>query len=390
MTAQQQAHGRPTPLHALHTERRARFAPFAGYALPVSFPPGILAEHRHTRTAAGLFDVSHMGQADLEADPACLETLFPADIAGLNAGRLLYTILLNPQGGIIDDLIIARLSGSLFRIVINAAGAENVCAHIAQSLAGRATLRPRPDLALLALQGPLSAPALGSLSPKAVRLPFMAAAALDLAGHACLVSRSGYTGEDGYEISIPAEGAETLARQLLAQDGVKPAGLGARDSLRLEAGLCLYGSDIDETTSPLEAGLLWTIPPRRRAEANFPGAAALAAQIENGARRRRIGLKIKSPRPVRAHAEILDANRRPAGLVTSGGIAATCDSPIAMGYVRTGCDSPGSPLFVRARDSLLPAEAHRLPFRPHRYHRPKPNPSTTRERHERNLLHRSA
>ena len=272
-----------TPLDALHRRLGAKMVPFAGYAMPVQYPAGVLAEHLHTRTGASLFDVSHMGQLSLAGDDAAaaLERMVPGDLQSLKPGRQRYTLLLNEAGGIIDDLMVANLGDRLL-VVANASRKELDAHHIAEALHGDATLLQHPDRALLALQGPAAAPALAALCPDAAALPFMGAAATTIVGIPATITRSGYTGEDGYEISVHTDDAERLATILLDLPGVRPAGLGARDSLRLEAGLCLYGSDIDELTTPIEANLAWTIGKRRRAARDFPGAAAILDQLEHG------------------------------------------------------------------------------------------------------------
>ncbi|WP_264798747.1 glycine cleavage system aminomethyltransferase GcvT, partial [Acetobacter peroxydans] len=298
-----------TPLFSLHTALGARMVPFAGYAMPLQYAEGIMAEHRHTRTQAGLFDVSHMGQVRLRArsgavrDAAlALEQLVPADIAGLASGRQRYTQFTNAQGGILDDLMVTRLGDDLL-VVINAACKAADIAHMRAHLSDTCTLDVLEDRALLALQGPLAGQVLAALAPAVADMLFMDVRTLDIAGAACVVSRSGYTGEDGFEISVPAAQAEALARTLLAQPGVAPIGLGARDSLRLEAGLCLYGADIDETTTPVEAALEWSIQKSRRAggvrAGGFPGAEIILAQLSEGTARRRVGLLPEGRAPVR-------------------------------------------------------------------------------------------
>ena len=345
-----------TPLDALHRELGARMVPFAGYSMPVQYVGGIIAEHRQCRERAALFDVSHMGQALLHGAgaAAALERLVPGDILGLKPGRQRYTLLLNEAGGILDDLMVARPDAERLFLVVNAARKQADFIHLAGNLEG-ARLEVLEDRALLALQGPLAAAVLGRLAPEAVSLPFMGMAPLSIAGTPCLVSRSGYTGEDGFEISLPADRAEALARRLLVEPEVAPAGLGARDSLRLEAGLCLHGNDIDELTSPIEAGLAWAIGKRRRAAWDFPGAAAIRDQIENGAHRRRVGLRPDGRAPARA------------GTVTSGGFSPTLNAPIAMGYLRYDLAAEGTPLLLLVRGKQLPARVSPLPFVPHRY-----------------------
>jgi aminomethyltransferase len=360
---------RKTPLNALHRELGAKMVPFAGYDMPVQYPSGIMEEHRHTRAAAGLFDVSHMGQAELvgEDPAAALERLVPGNIRGLTPGRIRYTLLLNEQGGILDDLMVTRPADAgdparrLF-LVVNAACKEADFAHIATRLAGLAGLHRLEDRALLALQGPQAAAVLARLAPEAGDMTFMQAATLTLLGAECPVSRSGYTGEDGYEISVPADRAEELARALLAEPEVKPVGLGARDSLRLEAGLCLYGHDITQTTTPVEAALTWTIGKRRRTEGGFPGFEAIRRQLEEGAPRRRVGLRPEGRAPAREGAAITDTDGDVIGEVTSGGFGPTVGAPVAMGYVATPFAEPGTPVRLVVRGKALPAQVAALPF----------------------------
>ena len=359
-----------TPLNALHDELGARMVPFAGYAMPVQYPTGIIAEHNHTRAAAGLFDVSHMGQAMVRgADPAvAFERLVPGDIAGMAAGAMRYTLLLNDAGGILDDLMVTRLGAvDALYIVVNAACKEADFAHIREHLDGIATLEVADDLALLALQGPEASSVLARLAPAATELVFLQAARVTIDGVDCLVSRSGYTGEDGFEISLPADAAEELARRLLAEPEVAPVGLGARDSLRLEAGLCLYGHDIDTTTTPVEAALTWTIAKERRERADFPGARPILEQIRSGAARRRVGLLPEGRAPVREGATISDATGATIGQITSGGHAPTLGRPIAMGYVATAFAEPGNQVRIDLRGRQISAEVSKLPFIEPRY-----------------------
>lgn len=356
-----------TPLYDLHRELGARLVPFAGYLLPVQYG-GILAEHRHTREAAGLFDVSHMGQATLRGDDvaAALETLVPADIQGLNTGRMRYTVLTNEAGGIIDDLIVTA-GGSHIALVVNAARKEVDFAHLRERLAGRCELSVRDDRALLALQGPAARNVLTRLAPAARHILFMHRETLMLGNVSCVVTRSGYTGEDGFEISLPAERAVDVARLLLDEPEVRPAGLGARDSLRLEAGLCLYGNDIDETTTPIEAALGWTISERRRSFADFPGAEIILRQLAEGPTRKRVGLRPEGRVPARAHTPILDAAGNRIGEVTSGGFGPTVGHPIAMGYVDSAHAAPDTPVGFGIRGNTIPGRVVALPFVPHRY-----------------------
>ncbi|HYM33634.1 MAG TPA: glycine cleavage system aminomethyltransferase GcvT [Candidatus Cybelea sp.] len=362
-----------TPLHALHVELGAKMVPFAGYDMPVQFPRGILAEHDHTRTSCGLFDVSHMGQAFLAsaADVAgALETLVPGDLKALAPGQMRYTQLLNEQGGILDDLMVTRplapQASELF-LVVNAACKDSDFAHIAQRLRGRATLRRADERALIALQGPEAVHVLSRHCDGAAALKFMHAAPLVVAGIPCLVSRSGYTGEDGFEISVPNERAEGLARLLLVEPEVMPIGLGARDSLRLEAGLCLYGHDIDATTTPIEAGLAWSISKRRRAEGGFPGAAVLQKQLADGVSRKLVGIRAEGRQPARDGAEVQDAAGAKVGIVTSGGFGPTVGGPVAMGYVATAYAGTGTLVRLIVRGKALPAKVAALPFIAKRY-----------------------
>lgn len=368
-----------TPLDAWHRRLGARMVEFAGYAMPVQYSfagglesrcrGGVLAEHLHCRDKAALFDVSHMGQATLSGATAAaaLERLVPGDILGLKPGRQRYTLLTNEAGGILDDLMVANLGGDRLFLVVNASRKDIDFPHIATDLPSSVQLQVLEDRALLALQGLQAAAVLGRLAPEAAQMRFMAVAPLLLAGIECLVSRSGYTGEDGFEISVPADQAEALADRLVADEAVVPAGLGARDSLRLEAGLCLYGNDIDEVTTPVEAGLTWTIGKRRRTAWDFPGAAAMRDQLDNGAPRKRVGLRLDGRAPARAGAEIVAPDGTAAGLVTSGGFGPSLNAPIAMGYVRSDLAEDGTALQLLVRGKQLPAQVAPLPFVPHRY-----------------------
>jgi aminomethyltransferase len=359
-----------TVLYALHQELGGKIVPFAGYALPVQYSAGIMAEHKQAREAAALFDVSHMGQLRLEgADRiAALEALVPADLASLAVGRQRYSFFTNDAGGILDDLMISNQGDGLF-LVVNAACKQADIAHLKAGLEGEVTLTELSDRALIALQGPMAADVLARLAPAVRTLAFMDCKPVDIDGAACLVSRSGYTGEDGFEISVPAERAEALARRLLAQEEVAPVGLGARDSLRLEAGLCLYGHDIDETTTPVEADLTWAIQKRRRLEGGFPGAAVVQRQLAEGAPRRRVGLQPQGRAPVREGAELQNDKGEVVGKVTSGGFGPTAGAPVAMGYVTTGLAAEGTPLNAMVRGKPLPCRVAALPFVPHNYFR---------------------
>jgi aminomethyltransferase len=359
-----------TPLDAWHRARGARMVPFAGYAMPLQYQ-GVLAEHLHCRAQAALFDVSHMGQATLTgvSAAAVMERLVPGDLLGLKPGRQRYTLLTNESGGIIDDLMVSNLGNGRLFLVVNASRKDDDFTHIATNLDAGAQLQPHDDRALLALQGPAAAAVLARINPDAAQLPFMAVAAIPLAGIPCLISRSGYTGEDGFEISVPAGQAEALAQRLTAEPEVAPAGLGARDSLRLEAGLCLYGNDIDELTTPVEAGLTWVIGKRRRAAWDFPGATVIRDQLENGAVRHRVGIRPDGRAPARAQTDIVSGDGTAAGGVTSGGFSPSLNAPIAMGYVRKDMTADGTPLHLIVRGRPLPARVVPMPFVPHRYAR---------------------
>ncbi|MBF0168655.1 MAG: glycine cleavage system aminomethyltransferase GcvT [Alphaproteobacteria bacterium] len=358
-----------TPLYALHQELGGKLVPFAGYAMPVNYPMGVLKEHLHTRSQAGLFDVSHMGVVSLIGQGAdkALEALVPADICGLAVGRQRYTQFTNARGGMQDDLMVLRLPDRL-SLVVNASCKHEDIAHLKGALEPKGIkVVAHPELALLALQGPKAAEAFAPLAPEAARLGFMSGAEIKVMGIACLVTRSGYTGEDGYEIALPAEKAEEVARALLKQPGVAPIGLGARDSLRLEAGLCLYGSDIDQTTSPVEADLVWTIGKRRREEGGFAGDGIILAQLKAGAKRKRVGIKPEGRAPARAHTIIQDGQGRVIGEITSGGFGPSVDGPVAMGYVEAAHAAPGTSVQLIVRDKPMPAKIVALPFFPHRY-----------------------
>ena len=370
-----------TPLDAWHRALGGRMVPFAGYAMPVQYDltgalaerckGGVMAEHLHCRTAAGLFDVSHMGQAILSGPgvAAALERLVPGDIVGLKPGRQRYTLLTNEAGGILDDLMVANLGDDRLFLVVNASRKDVDFRHIAASLPDGFDLNIQDNRALLALQGPQAATVLARLAPATAALGFMGVAPVTIAGIECLVSRSGYTGEDGFEISLPAAGAATLADALLAEPEVAPAGLGARDSLRLEAGLCLYGNDIDEVTTPIEAGLTWVIGKRRKMAWDFPGGIAIRDQLDNGPPRIRVGIRPDGRAPARAHTEIVAEDGTEAGEITSGGFGPSLKAPIAMGYVRRDLAEDGTRLNLIVRGKALPATVVPLPFVPHRYAR---------------------
>lgn len=354
-----------TPLDGLHRELGAEMVPFAEYDMPLRYPAGIIAEHQHCRSHAGLFDVSHMGQVVLSGDGVvdALERLVPGDIASLKTGRLRYTVLTNSAGGIIDDLMVTRRESDLF-LVLNASRVEVDLAHIKAYLPDGVRLDFQSDRALIALQGPEAVAVISRFDDRLSSKPFMSAMDLDLAGAACQVSRSGYTGEDGVEISVAAEDAESLARLLLDQPEVAPVGLGARDSLRLEAGLCLYGADIDETTSPIEAGLAWTIGKRRKIERGFLGDEAIMNQLFDGPKRRRVGIKPLGRAPARAHTVILNETGEKIGEVTSGGFGPTVEGPIAMGYVEADYADDGTRVGLEIRGRAHDGEVVPLPFVP--------------------------
>lgn len=362
-----------TPLDGLNRALNARMAPFAGYDMPVQYE-GIIAEHLWTRASAGLFDVSHMGQVTLAgashaAVAAALERLVPGDILGLKPGRMRYTQLTNETGGIIDDLMVTRLDaeGELLAVV-NAGRKAVVVPWLQANLKAAASVHLHGDLALVALQGPKAEAVLSGLIPACRDLFFMEARRADWGGVPVIVSRSGYTGEDGFEISVPAAQAQGFAERLLAHPEVKPVGLGARDSLRLEAGLCLYGHDIDETTSPVEAALTWSIGARRRAEGGFPGEARIRRELSEGPSRLRIGLGFEGRAIAREGAAILSGGLE-TGRITSGGFAPSLGKPVAMGYVARPHAATGTALAVSVRGSSLQASVVHLPFVPARYRR---------------------
>jgi aminomethyltransferase len=370
---------RTVPLDSWHRRHGARMVPFAGYAMPVQYDlagnlaarcrGGVLAEHLHTRAHAGLFDVSHMGQATLTGSSvaAALEALVPGDMLSLKPGRQRYTLLTNEAGGIVDDLMVASLDENRLLLVVNASRKETDFAHLAANLPEHIKLAQLGDRALLALQGPEAAAVMRRLSVEAAALPFMAIARLTLGGIECLISRSGYTGEDGFEISVPAISAEALADTLIAQPEVVPIGLGARDSLRLEAGLCLYGNDIDELTSPIEAGLTWVIGKRRKLNWDFPGGLLMRDQLDHGVPRRRVGIRPDGRTPARALTTIMADDGTDAGTITSGGFGPSVNGPVAMGYVRRDLAADATRLNLIVRGRTIPATVVPLPFVPHRY-----------------------
>lgn len=357
------------PLDAWHRARGARMVSFAGYQMPIQYE-GIIAEHRWTRTSAGLFDVSHMGQLIVAGRDAewGLEALLPADLRILKEGRPKYSLLLAPDGSIIDDLMITR-RGDHFYLVVNGATKEGDIAHMRAGLPAGAVLDHMREQALLALQGPQAVTVLARHAPGVEELTFMTGGAFDLAGTKAWISRSGYTGEDGFEISIPAAKSVEVAELLAAEPEVKPIGLGARDSLRLEAGMPLYGHDIDRTTTPIEADLAFAINKRRRTEGGYPGAQRIATELEQGALRRRVGLFVEGRQPVREGAVILDEEGTEIGKITSGGFSPTLERPIAMAYVPTASSAPGSQVRIEQRGKIFIGEVTSMPFVPHRYHR---------------------
>ncbi|ELE8118792.1 glycine cleavage system aminomethyltransferase GcvT [Vibrio fluvialis] len=364
-----------TPLHALHLEVGAKMVPFAGYDMPVQYALGVKKEHLHTREAAGLFDVSHMGQLRLhgEGAAAALETLIPVDVVDLAEGKQRYAFFTNEQGGILDDLMVANLGDHLF-VVVNAACKEQDINHLQAHLPSGVELEIIDDRALLALQGPKAAEVLARLQPAVADMLFMDIQQVQIDGIDCIVSRSGYTGEDGYEISVPADKAEALARTLTAFEEVEWIGLGARDSLRLECGLCLYGHDLDETTTPVEASLLWAIQPVRRTggarEGGFPGADIILSQIATkDVSRKRVGLVGQTKAPVREGTELFDAEGAKIGIVTSGTAGPTAGIPVSMAYVRADLSAIGTEVFAEVRGKMLPMLVEKMPFVPQRYYR---------------------
>ena len=365
-----------TPLHALHLELGARMVPFAGYAMPVQYPAGLMAEHHHTRAGAGLFDVSHMGQLRLEgADAAAaFESLMPVDVIDLAPGKQRYGLLLTEQGTIIDDLMFVNRGDHLF-VIVNGACKHGDLQHMQERIGQRCGIVPMFDRGLLALQGPKAVDALRRLLPGVDGLVFMTGAAFEWQGADLFVTRSGYTGEDGFEISVPADRAEAFARELLAQPEVKPVGLGARNSLRLEAGLCLYGNDIDTSTTPVEAALTWAIQKVRRTggarAGGFPGAARVLAQLDGSEplARKRVGLVALERVPVREHTELQDAQGQRAGEVTSGLLAPSFGQPIAMAYLPPALAATGNRVNAMVRGKPVPMEVSPMPFVPNRYYR---------------------
>ena len=369
MTAQAaQTELKRTALFDLHVELGAKMVPFAGYEMPVQYPAGVLAEHLHTRDKASLFDVSHMGQVTIRGEDrvAALETLVPADIRSLTPGAMRYTMLTDDRGCILDDVIVTNVGDYLF-VVINAGRKTEDLEHLHGALGRSCEIAELGDRALLALQGPAAAAVLARIAPGIETLNFMTAAPVEIDGVRLAVTRSGYTGEDGFEISVPGADADRLARRLLAEDDVAPAGLGARDSLRLEAGLCLYGHDIDTTTTPVEAGLAWTIGRRRRDEGGFPGADVILKQISDGAPRCRVGIVPDGKAPAREHTVVTGTDGAPIGEITSGGFGPSVGGPVAMGYVASEFATVDTPVQLVVRGTPRPGRVRKMPFFPHRY-----------------------
>ncbi|MBD8185800.1 glycine cleavage system aminomethyltransferase GcvT [Pseudomonas viridiflava] len=365
-----------TPLHALHRELGAKMVPFAGYDMPVQYPAGVMKEHLHTRAQAGLFDVSHMGQIRLTgADAAkALETLVPVDIVDLPVGMQRYAMFTSETGGILDDLMVANLGNEQLMLVVNAACKDQDLAHLCEHLAGHCKIEPLfEERALLALQGPAAVTVLARLAPEVATMTFMQFATVKLMGVTCYVSRSGYTGEDGYEISVPSDKAEALARRLLEEPEVAPIGLGARDSLRLEAGLCLYGHDMNTDTSPIEASLLWAISKVRRADGaragGFPGAEQIFAQQHAGVDKKRVGLLPQERTPVREGTQIVDAQDKVIGTVCSGGFGPSLGGPLAMAYLDSQYTALDTPVWAMVRGKKIPMQVTKMPFVAQRYFR---------------------
>lgn len=363
-----------TPLYDLHVELGARMVAFAGYHMPVQYAQGIIHEHQHTRAAAGLFDVSHMGQVRISGQRAAmeLESLAPIDVVDLQIGHIRYGVFTDDGGGVLDDFMVANTGGDLLAVV-NAACKQDDIRRMREAMGTRCEIEELEERALLALQGPAASEVMRTLSPGVDTLRFMTTGDVDVAGIPCGVSRSGYTGEDGFEISVPADEAEKIARKLLADPAVEPVGLGARDSLRLEAGLCLYGQDLNRDTTPVEAGLAWTISKVRRnggaRAGGFPGAERVLAELADGARRRLVGLRPKGRAPVRAGIQLVDADGESIGTVTSGGFGPTVGGPVAMGYVGSEHRTPGTIVQALVRGKQLPTEVVPLPFVERRYYR---------------------
>ena len=362
-----------TPLHALHLELGARMVPFAGYDMPVQYKLGLIKEHQHTRAQAGLFDVSHMCQVRLKGANAAaeMEKLVPVDVVDLTENHQRYAMFTNDRGGVLDDLMITN-AGDHLHVVVNAACRDQDIQIMRNGLGDGVTVE-LPDLALLALQGPAAASVLARFAPDCTSMQFMTAANLSIDGVECFVSRSGYTGEDGYEISFPSVSADHIARLLLAEPEVETIGLGARDTLRLEAGLCLYGHDLDAETTPIESTLLWALSKARRADGarpgGYPGADIIHRQQEEGVDRKRVGLRAQGRAPVREGAELIDGEGKSIGKVTSGSFSPTLGAPIAMGYVSTAYAKVGTEVAALVRNKSIPLTVTKMPFVPQNYHR---------------------
>ena len=363
-----------TPLKKLHQELGARMVPFAGYEMPVNYPDGIKKQHLHTRKHAGLFDVSHMGQITIAGNGAteALESLVPVDLEALDVNQQTYALLTNDQGGIIDDLMIVRWSKNCFFLVVNADCKEKDFEHLRNNLKDL-DVDCLDNRALLALQGPEAIDVMQELAPALKELLFMSGCRVNLLGIDCYVTRSGYTGEDGFEISVPADSATTLAKKFLSFKQVKAIGLGARDSLRLEAGLCLYGHDIDTTTTPVEASLVWSISKSRRINGKkhggFLGSKTILEELDCGTKKRRIGLKVLGKAPIREGSELVNIEGKVIGIVTSGGFGSSLNAPIAIGYVETKYSNIGEDLGAIVRGRVLPVSVQKMPFVPRRYFR---------------------
>ncbi len=366
---------RKTPLYALHVELGAKMVPFAGYDMPIQYPGGIIKEHQHTRTHAGLFDVSHMGQILLSGPNITreLERLLPVDLEALDTDQQSYAVLTTSSGGILDDLIVTRFSEDVFFLVVNAACKQQDIEHLRNNLGADIQIETLTDRALIALQAPNAYKVMAKLAPATNDLVFMHGCRTVISGVECYVTRSGYTGEDGFEISLPAAQSESVARLILSFDEIEPIGLGARDSLRLEAGLCLYGHDMDCTTSPIEAALLWSISKSRRPDGSkaggFIGAEEIFSQIRNGASRKRVGLAVAGRVPVREGARLVNSAGEEIGSVTSGGFGATLNAPVALGYVGSEFSKVGTQLFALVRDKKIPVTVAKTPSVPQRYYR---------------------
>ncbi len=365
-----------TPLYDLHLELGGKMVPFAGYQMPVQYKDmGIIKEHQHTREQAGLFDVSHMGQLVIDGENAAkaLEALVPVDIEALDINQQTYALFTGKSGGILDDLIITRWGKEQFFLVVNAACKDQDVAHLKQHLGTQVELNLLNEQALMALQGPAAKQVMAELAPQTSELTFMSGCRAVIEGVECYITRSGYTGEDGFEISLPSAKADKIARRILSFAQVEAIGLGARDSLRLEAGLCLYGHDLDTETSPVEAALNWSVSKSRRSggakEGGFPGADLILGQMANGVSRKRVGLSVEGRVPVREGAELADAQGQRVGLVTSGGFAPTLNAAVAMGYVATESATVGTQLFALVRGKQIPVQVAKMPFVPQRYYR---------------------